>query len=1348
MSAGDNHPILVALDKAKVSKDLKREFLSFLKQFPEWESQAVYLLKDKKQRVEKIIHDLYGVPPREQCSWSKPTDRTDGLDEDIKEIIRSYKENKKEETIIQRQHIFRDWKQEHGFESIPVEIGDIHTIIRIQKAHSEKMGASYIWSFSRSRYGKRGWGAQRIISNAGQTLLDNNNNPGWAVRQFLEENIFYEIPAESEYIQVLKGDDDNAPDEDTDINITDSAVQADTSAPQIVNPVMLSSYDTHSLLYMLFGHPMIFIGADNLPVKNTLKTAEFAFYYYPLPDYYLLWGTFQISRDGREKTVTPEDFYASSENIILYGNPPGLIYDRRYYRIDETVMSARLIENSLRGIMIPKSEWQMFTGAFNKHYRHIEMVEIYDENFLPEFNSRGVRSWSYWLSEPEYEIPMFDSVTHAVRLYLDPKTETFNSNKIALRIENLEGWRERIRHRDKVPQYTLLFQLLERLTADKVSEDNIYIFERTAVSQILMLAERYPYAFGVNEEPLISVERMGFRITINKYGNELKRFSLTGALLAKRDDKTHILSGSTDESIPKLNVYGTIPCYYLQEGQMWRLEHYVGARLVNDSFTGVNVDESEIMDFYATAVPYLKQRGISINDPAGLLRVSALYNYRISGEMRLWEVNGLLMGRLKLRAKTDIGEFDYPMGIESDEFTQVIDSVKYRIPRHYALEQTIINLLYDHGWLDESDGEYSMREDMTMKFFMETVPAMPEDSAIQYVGLSNLKKWKIQEITPAMATGIKTGINWFDVDLKIEHEGTRIDIEQILNFWHSPKNAIELQGKDGLVVINREWLSKYAPILNRLLESYKNNKDGRNPSKMRVEKFHVGLVNELEQASVKKDTDGSWRETVKTLKEFREVDQIKIPAQVNANLRDYQKDGVRWLCFLRRFGFGGILADDMGLGKTLQVLCFLAVCKEKEGFSGPNLVIAPTSVASNWINEIKKFTPHFKALLLHGGSRKERFSEVQNADLVITTYGLLQRDMDVLSEFEFDILILDEAQMIKNSRSKTNLSVSRLRSRMRVSMSGTPIENSVSELWSQFNFLMPGFLGNIKNFQSLYMNTFQKNSDKKREAFSFLRKQTKPFIMRRMKQQVARELPPKTEQTLYCEMGPEQRQLYEALMEVVRKKIKEKIDKNGFLQAKVTIFDALTKLRQICSDPRLSRLSGDNPPPSAKMGLFTDVVSEIVEEGHRVLVFSHFVKMLNLMHEPLMKRNIAFLQLDGGTKNRGDIVNKFQNDDKYPVMLISLKAGGTGINLTAADYVIHYDPWWNPAAEAQATDRVYRIGQNNQVFVYKLITKNSIEEKILELQGIKLSVAEKIVGISDDLETMLDIDSIREIFRL
>ncbi|HWR03848.1 MAG TPA: DEAD/DEAH box helicase, partial [Humidesulfovibrio sp.] len=456
--------------------------------------------------------------------------------------------------------------------------------------------------------------------------------------------------------------------------------------------------------------------------------------------------------------------------------------------------------------------------------------------------------------------------------------------------------------------------------------------------------------------------------------------------------------------------------------------------------------------------------------------------------------------------------------------------------------------------------------------------------------------------------------------------------------------------------------------------------------------------------------------------------------------------GLSYLNFLREYGFGGILADEMGLGKTVQTLSFVLSLIER-GAHGPCLIVVPTSVLPNWEREAAKFVPSVRRLTIYGAKRDDLFARIKDSDIIITTYALLRRDLEELTKYKYMVVILDEAQNIKNPNTITARSVRRLDADMRLCLSGTPIENNLFELWSLFEFLMPGFLGSQHAFQRGIVKPIK---DADEETLNYLRSRVKPFILRRTKNEVAKDLPPKIETTHYCELADEQRDLYGALAAKLKEQVLRDVDEKGLAKSQMSILDALLKLRQICCHPRLLKLDipGINTNlPSGKFDAFKDLVTDIVDGGHKVLVFSQFVQMLHIIRSWLQIREVPFAYLDGSSKDRFEQVDKFNDTPEIPIFLISLKAGGTGLNLTSADYVIHYDPWWNPAVENQATDRTHRIGQKRQVFAYKMICQNTVEEKILKLQEMKKDVAEAIIpGQSafksltrDDLEMLFEV---------
>lgn len=505
-------------------------------------------------------------------------------------------------------------------------------------------------------------------------------------------------------------------------------------------------------------------------------------------------------------------------------------------------------------------------------------------------------------------------------------------------------------------------------------------------------------------------------------------------------------------------------------------------------------------------------------------------------------------------------------------------------------------------------------------------------------------------------------------------------------------------------------------------------------------------------------------------------------------LRPYQKHGVAWLGFLRENGFGGILADEMGLGKTLQALAFFSSLRTWQQVSSPavepgvspggsdvpcsqastglqagphgrmqshaadqdadrrlpHLVVCPTSLVFNWVAEAKKFTPALKVLALHGPDRHARFDQVAGSDIVVTSYALIRRDAERYRELEFDTVALDEAQHIKNRETQNARAVKAVKSRHRIVLTGTPLENSVLDLWSIFDFLMPGYLGTAKDFRERYELPITR--DKNAQVQARLARRLRPFILRRLKKDVASDLPARLEQVSFCELTPDQRAVYQQVIEASRKEVLEAVGAQGLARSRMVVLTALLRLRQVCCDLRLLKLENTDPATaSGKLDLFGELLEEVLDGGHRLLVFSQFVGMLTLLKERLAAEGVDYCYLDGSTTNRGVVVERFQSDGAIPVFLISLKAGGVGLNLTGADTVIHFDPWWNPAVEDQATDRAHRIGQTRVVTSYKLITRDTVEEKILTLQNRKREIIQATIGGEEEFAAALSWEEIQEL---
>lgn len=516
---------------------------------------------------------------------------------------------------------------------------------------------------------------------------------------------------------------------------------------------------------------------------------------------------------------------------------------------------------------------------------------------------------------------------------------------------------------------------------------------------------------------------------------------------------------------------------------------------------------------------------------------------------------------------------------------------------------------------------------------------------------------------------------------------------------------------------------------------------------LQINKYQLILMQEAELAIAA--TKSRWqgaeklRDELKKLIKLTDLPAIQAPSGLQVTLRDYQLYGLSWLQFLRTSHFSGVLADDMGLGKTVQTLAHLQYEKEQGRLNNAVLIVAPTSLVGNWFAEAKRFTPGLSVLTYHGSDRHQ--DNFDDYDVIISTYGLIHRDKEKFINYEFYYLILDEAQFIKNARTKTTQIIQQLKASHRLCLTGTPLENHLGELWSLFHFLMPGLLGDAKQFRLWFRTPIEKHADLDRREL--LARRVKPFMLRRSKNQVASELPPKTEMTRHIEITGPQRDLYEAIRMSMEKKVRDAIAKQGLGKSHILLLDALLKLRQVCCDPRLLSLPEASiaHSTSSKLEALMELLDNLVEEGRRVLVFSQFTSMLKLIEEELVAKNYAYLKLTGQTQNRQSLVDTFQKGT-IPIFLISLKAGGTGLNLTRADTVIHYDPWWNPAVEAQATDRTHRIGQENPVFVYKLITSGTVEEAILGMQERKRALMDGILSSDASAKMTLSEEDLNQFF--
>lgn len=634
-----------------------------------------------------------------------------------------------------------------------------------------------------------------------------------------------------------------------------------------------------------------------------------------------------------------------------------------------------------------------------------------------------------------------------------------------------------------------------------------------------------------------------------------------------------------------------------------------------------------------------------------------------------------------------------------------------RIARAVTDERGLVTVLESMGLRAGDDGVFRGRKIIAAHDFVLRIVGGLAAQGFAIEGEAGLTSVTMRTDVPELAVRVESHIDWFDVAAVVNFGDLAVDMAVVRRAVLRRERYIVLpDGSIGLVP--NELAQRLAPLL-----ALGTEQGGR----LRYAGAQTAIVDQLLQEATQATADAAFEQRREQLRWFEHIEAEPLPTGFQGVLRHYQKAGYDWLHFLNRYGFGGCLADDMGVGKTIQTLAFIQSLRERAPGAPAVLIVLPRSLVYNWMREAAQFTPGLRLLTHIDQGRSKSTSVFDGYDVVLTTYGTMLRDIDLLATYRFQYLILDESQAIKNPAAETARAVRRLNGERRLSLTGTPIENNAYELWSQFAFLNPGLLGSAEAFRE----TFARDGEQRAAAIQLLRRLTFPFILRRTKAQVAPDLPSRTEHVLMCEMDTEQRRLYVTQRDHYRALLLGMIDNGGPQQARVKMLEGLLRLRQICNHPRL--IDANSAGTSGKFDELLATLESLRVAGHRVLVFSQFVQMLTLVRAALDERGIAYAYLDGRTRDRQSIIDAFQNDTRYPFFLISLRAGGVGLNLTAADYVIHIDPWWNPAVEMQATDRTHRIGQTRPVMVYKMVVRDSVEEKILQLQERKRELVSQLI---------------------
>jgi superfamily II DNA or RNA helicase len=707
--------------------------------------------------------------------------------------------------------------------------------------------------------------------------------------------------------------------------------------------------------------------------------------------------------------------------------------------------------------------------------------------------------------------------------------------------------------------------------------------------------------------------------------------------------------------------------------------------------------------------------------------------------LHLQLAGGIAMLQAQLQAA--YGPRIVPLGMASRDTELWIpdpDNPRRYWTRNEAAEQAAMGRLIRSGFTGpDSQGRYQLNgQSGVLNFFAREYPRLNREwtvtleQRLERSCASNLEPVEPRfSITPS-------GVQWFDLSVSYQlGDGETLPAAEVQRLLRSGQNHARLK--------NGKFALFNAEALEEFQETLRDCNPEQHGDRYRVASRQAGfLESTVRQLGWQMEAPAGWRQKAKD-QSGEAVRECPPLGGLEPVLRGYQKQGVAWFRFLRENGFGGILADEMGLGKTLQTLAFLDWLKAAGGRTGPHLVVCPTSLVYNWAHEARRFTPGLKVVEIQGAGRAARFQEIPDADLVLTSYALIRRDADRYRGLEFDTVVLDEAQHIKNRQTQNAQAVKAIRAGHRLVLTGTPMENSVNDLWSIFDFLMPGYLGTAQDFRERYEAPIAQGRDT--AATARLARRLRPFLLRRLKQEVAADLPARLDQVSYCELSERQRGLYRQVLEAGRREMLEMPRGEEAQRGRMLVLTTLLRLRQICCDPRLLDWPEGTPPPaSGKTELFAELLEEVLDGGHRVLVFSQFTRMLGLLREQLDRLGLDYCYLDGSTQDRAGVVERFQSG-AAPVFLISLKAGGVGLNLTAADTVIHFDPWWNPAVEAQATDRAHRIGQTRVVTSYKLIARDTVEEKILTLQQRKRELTEQALGGEEAFTEALTWDEIRDL---
>ncbi|MCP5468974.1 MAG: SNF2 helicase associated domain-containing protein [Chlamydiales bacterium] len=756
------------------------------------------------------------------------------------------------------------------------------------------------------------------------------------------------------------------------------------------------------------------------------------------------------------------------------------------------------------------------------------------------------------------------------------------------------------------------------------------------------------------------------------------------------------------------------------------------------SLRDVTIPEPLFGSFVENALPVLRQYA-TVTNPLIINRLTTLpYTDKIKGRCEIHYLNGELEAKLFFR----YGNVEIPAAHAQLDYAQIASFVGQEgiLARSLVEERKIAEAVFEDFLFDEKEGSYCVKsEKKIVEFMTEVIPRFQDQ--IDFECPENLKEQFIyDDSTFELKLSTSKKVSSYAVQLQVNGylKGVRLDL--LWDCIAAKRRFVEIdQGKTKLPRILVLDLEKIIPVIQlfdeiglKKLEDYTEYRPLWSLTTLSATQFK-GLPVTFSMSK-------ELKEIQQQILGEKEIVFDPVPTSINATLRNYQLEGVHWLQRLRAMHLGGILADDMGLGKTLQAIIAIVQSRKERA----SLIVCPTSLLYNWQEEFHKFHPESKVLIIDStpAQRRKLLKTIDQYDIIVTSYNLLQKDIEIYQKLTFDYVVLDEAQHIKNRGTRNAKSVKMIQAEHRLILTGTPIENSLDELWSLFDFLMPGLLSSYDRFVERFIR-----GTKGKDMLEVLRRKVSPFVLRRMKEDVLDDLPPVTEVLYHCHLTPAQEELYRSYAESAKEELSRLVKKEGFDKIQIHVLATLTRLKQICCHPAIFAKEKAEPGDSAKYDMLLELMLSLIEGKHKSVIFSQYTKMLTILREELQSRGIPFAYLDGSSKNRLDIVKRFNEDETIPIFLVSLKAGGSGLNLTGADTVIHYDMWWNPAVENQATDRVHRLGQQKSVSSYKLVTLNTIEEKILNLQKRKRGLVKKLIDTDEETIAKLTWEEVLELLQ-